>query len=674
MKIFPAILLLIAATPVLSAGTTHYTVQTQGKKAGEQITQVADDGTVSVDFSFRDNGRGPDLKEQFKLAKDGTFLNYSATGKSEFGAPIDDSFVRNGDQAEWKSLADRGNTNLTRPAMYVPTEAWAEVVARIARAIALQPGQRIAALPAGELSVEKLRDESLQLNGSRRDVSLYAVSGFFTEPAYVWLTRAPELRLFASIFPGWLTVIETGWELVGERLEQQQTDAAGATLRTLAERLRHPLPSPILIRNARVFDAEHAGLGAAEDVYINDGRIAAIYAAGSSAQEAASVIDAGGRVLLPGLFDMHDHESRWSAMQQIAGGVTTARDMGNDNVVLAALKQDIERNATIGPRIVRLGFIEGESEFSARLGFVVSDLDGVKRAVDWYAQRGYPQIKLYNSFKPEWVSATTEYAHQRGLRVSGHVPAFMRAEDAVRQGYDEIQHINQVMLNFFVKPTDDTRTLLRFDLLAEQAHGLDLDSTAVRDFIRLLQEKPIVIDPTLATFEAPFTQLQGEPDPTFGKIADHLPTVLQRNLRTNSMNVTTENVARYRASYAKMVDFVGLLYRSGIPLVAGTDNMAGFTLHRELELYVKAGIPPAEALRIATWNGAKYTRTLDRLGSITPGKLADLILVEGDPTQDIAAIRRISLVMKEGAVYYPSEIHAATGIKPFEPPLLPNKK
>jgi imidazolonepropionase-like amidohydrolase len=107
--------------------------------------------------------------------------------------------------------------------------------------------------------------------------------------------------------------------------------------------------------------------------------------------------------------------------------------------------------------------------------------------------------------------------------------------------------------------------------------------------------------------------------------------------------------------------------------VAGTDSMAGFTLHRELELYVKAGIPAADALRIATWNGAKYTRTLDRLGSITPGKLADLILVEGDPTQDISTIRRISLVMKEGAVYYPAEIHAATGIKPFAPALMPSK-
>ncbi len=97
--------------------------------------------------------------------------------------------------------------------------------------------------------------------------------------------------------------------------------------------------------------------------------------------------------------------------------------------------------------------------------------------------------------------------------------------------------------------------------------------------------------------------------------------------------------------------------------------MPGFTLHRELELYVKAGIPASEVLRIATWNGAKYTRTLDRLGSITPGKLADLILVDGDPTEDISAIRKISLVMKGGVAYYPSELFEAIGVKPFVEPV-----
>ena len=156
---------------------------------------------------------------------------------------------------------------------------------------------------------------------------------------------------------------------------------------------------------------------------------------------------------------MHAHVADWTAMQHIAGGVTTIRDLGNDNTYLAKLIEGIDKGTTIGPHIVPAGFIEGTSEFSAKIGIVVSDLDGVKKAIDWYAQRGYPQIKIYNSFRPEWVPDAVKYAHSRGLRVSGHVPAFMRAEDVVRQGFDEIQHMNQVMLNFFVTPKDDTRTL-----------------------------------------------------------------------------------------------------------------------------------------------------------------------------------------------------------------------
>jgi imidazolonepropionase-like amidohydrolase len=150
-----------------------------------------------------------------------------------------------------------------------------------------------------------------------------------------------------------------------------------------------------------VFDAEHARLGPPRDVYIHGGRIAALYETGSPAQAVVTVLDAGGRVLLPALFDMHGHETNWNAVQQIAGGVTTVRDLGNDNTILAALMHRIDRGETVGPRVVAAGFIEGKSEFSAHNGFVVSDVAEAKKAIDWYAQPGYPQIKIYNSFRPK---------------------------------------------------------------------------------------------------------------------------------------------------------------------------------------------------------------------------------------------------------------------------------
>jgi imidazolonepropionase-like amidohydrolase len=127
--------------------------------------------------------------------------------------------------------------------------------------------------------------------------------------------------------------------------------------------------------------------------------------------------------------------------------------------------------------------------------------------------------------------------------------------------------------------------------------------------------------------------------------------------------------ARYEKSYEKMVEFVGRLYRAGVPLVAGTDGTPGFTLQRELELYVQAGLTPVQALQVATWNGAKYARVLEDRGSVTVGKRADLVLFDGDPSANIADVRKVALVIKDGNAYYPSEIDTALGIKPFAEPL-----
>jgi hypothetical protein len=244
----------------------------------------------------------------------------------------------------------------------------------------------------------------------------------------------------------------------------------------------------------------------------------------------------------------------------------------------------------------------------------------------------------------------------------------MRAEQVVEAGYDEIQHINQVLLNFVVGPQDDTRTLARFTLIADKIHALDLESPEVRQFIAKLKEHDVAIDATAAVFEANFTQMQGEPNPSYGIVEAHVPVALRRQWLVNSMDLTASNAETWRASYTKMLDFIGLMHREGIPLVAGTDDIAGFTLHRELELYAKAGISAPDVLRIATHNGAKFTGRLDSRGSVTRERLADLILVAGDPTSNISDIRRVSLVMKGGTVYFPAEIYEAVGVKRFVDP------
>jgi hypothetical protein len=342
--------------------------------------------------------------------------------------------------------------------------------------------------------------------------------------------------------------------------------------------------------------------------------------------------------------------------------------MGNDNDYLAKLRADIAGGSAIGPHIEPTGFIEGESPFSARGGFVVASVAEAENAVDWYAERGFRQVKLYNSIKPEWAGPIAAYAHSRGLRVSGHVPAFSRSERVVREGYDELQHINQLMLNFVSRPDTDSRTLERFNLVGAASRSLDLDSDAVRDFIALLAERKTVIDATMATFEGTWNQQPGDTDPSLAAVADHVPFATQRAWRVNSTDVSGGKLKAYRESWQRMMQFLGRLHAAGVPLVAGTDSLAGFMLHRELELYVQAGIPPGEVIRIATENGARYAGVLADRGTIERGKRADLILVDGDPTKDISDIRRVSYVLRDGIGFAPAEIYESFGIRRFTDP------
>ena len=181
----------------------------------------------------------------------------------------------------------------------------------------------------------------------------------------------------------------------------------------------------------------------------------------------------------------------------------------------------------------------------------------------------------------------------------------------------------------------------------------------------MLKKKPTVIDATLATFDF-LRQRDGDVPQMLAAVFEHLPIDVQRNRRVGQMKIPdAATAARYEKSYAKMIEFVGRLYHAGIPLVAGTDEIAGFALQRELELYVQAGLTPSQALQVATWNGAKYSRTLADRGTIEPGKRADLVLVDGDPTKEISDVRKVALVITQGKMVLPSDIDRDLGIAPF---------
>lgn len=665
-RVLASVCALVVAANARAGERLRYVIYTaDGTRAGEQVSDHGNDGRVRVHFIFKDNGRGPELDEEYRLAPDGTYAEYRVKGTSTYGAKVDEKFTRTGDRAAWTSTSERGEKRVSGPAMYVPLNGTIDANSVSIAATAKVPGGKLPLLPAGTLTQRRLDEAEVTRPGGSQRVHLYAQTGQGLTPSFFWATAGETPRIFAFIYPGYIAAIEEGWDDNRAALEARQKKAEAALLQEMAGRLMKPLDGLTVIRNARVFDSEKAALGPASNVYVLRGRISAVTLADAPVGGADREIDAAGRVLLPGLFDMHSHSDRWQGGLNIAAGVTTTRDMGGDNTTVQQIIDETESGRLLGPHIVPAGFLEGDGPNAARGGFVIKNLQEAKDAVDWYAAHGYPQLKIYNSFPKELVRETAAYAHSRGMRVGGHVPAFLRAQEAVEQGFDEIQHINQVLLNFFVTPTTDTRTLERFYLVAEKTAGLNFDSRPVQDFIALLQKQPTVIDTTLGTFDF-LRQRDGDVPQVLAAVFEHLPIDVQRSRRVGQMKIPdAATAARYEKSYAKMIEFVGRLYRAGIPLVAGTDEMAGFVLQRELELYVQAGLTPSQALQVATWNAAKYSRTLSDRGTIEPGKRADLVLIDGDPTQNIADIRRVALVITQGKIAVPSEIDRELGIAPF---------
>jgi imidazolonepropionase-like amidohydrolase len=257
-----------------------------------------------------------------------------------------------------------------------------------------------------------------------------------------------------------------------------------------------------------------------------------------------------------------------------------------------------------------------------------------------------------------------DHAHARGLRVSGHVPAFMSAKQFVEDGADEIQHLNFIELNFLFPEVKETRNRDRFIKVAERAREFTPDKPQVREFIDFLKRHHTVLDPTMNVFEGLFCGDPTAVTPGLEQIVPRFPPQIRRGMRSGALEVPPDKKDAYHEAFPAMLRLLKALHDAGVTIIPGTDALAGYTLHHELELYVRAGIPAPEVLRMVTLTSATVMGANKDRGIIAPGKLADMILVDGDPSKDIRDLDKIATVIKAGNVYDPAAIEKALGITP----------
>jgi len=655
-------LLFIVLTPLAApAQNTTFSLILSGKNVGHLIAQTKGDVT-NVDFDYKSNGRGPTIKEVIRIGLEGLPVEWSIQGTTTFGSKVEEHFSQSGSRAEWADSTGKNSATISEPALYVAQRGspWSGQI--FAHALLHAPGMSKAILPKGVLRLEK--GETLTLAGGDGPalVTRYDLTGIDLSPTTVLLDERGDM--FAQVSSTFI-VIRQGYEGEDARLRKLAADWTTGRLAKMEKEVAHHYAAPVRIKNIRIFDPKTSALTEPMSVVVQGKNITAVESLTNPSTPGEVTIDGAGGTLIAGMYEMHAHLEQDEALLNLMAGTTTVRDMGNDNAVLDKLIARMEDGEIGGPHVIRSGFIEGESPFSASGGILVDSQEKAIDAVRWYGARGYWQIKIYNSMNPAWVPAMTKEAHLLGMRVAGHVPAFSTADQMIQAGYDEITHINQLMLGWVIGPTEDTRTLFRLTAL-KRLPDLDLSSPKVQHTIQLMADGHKAIDPTLGITERLLLGRDGQVPAGAVDYLDHMPVGYRRDAMKSLADTSAPGDDQaYRGAFEKMIETVRMLHDRGVFIVFGTDTGGSFTYHRELELYQRAGMTPPEILKRATYDSARYVGQDQRLGSIEKGKLADFFLVPGDPTKDLKAIKTISMVVKDGTFYYPSEVYPNFGIEPF---------
>jgi imidazolonepropionase-like amidohydrolase len=494
----------------------------------------------------------------------------------------------------------------------------------------------------------------------KQQVTAYAVTGLNNAPIPIWADASGHFFAMVSDL-AWLP---EGYESARPVLEKAQTEALAQHAKAIVPKLLKTPAGPVAFTHVRAF-VDGSRFVEDQTVLVDNGVITAVGAATSVAVPTnAQVIDGRGKTLVPGLWDSHQHvPDDASGPLLLSLGITSVRDPGNITEQTLSRAQRRAKGELLAPHVYPSLLIDGKGPNTAQVGSVATSQAEAIKLVDQAKAEGFDAIKIYGTFNPDWVKATAAEAHKDGLHVHGHLPAGMRPKEAIDDGYDEITHIYFVMMQ--AMPDDVVKSsngMGRFDGPGRYARNVDLDKEPMKSLIATMAQRHITSDPTLVIAESLYVPENGDLSPSYAPFVGTLPPAVERGFRQGGFTVPKDLTrADYRASFAKLQALVGAMHKAGVPIVAGTDG-SGLELVRELELYTQAGFTHEDALASATIATAHLVGADAHTGSITIGKAADLVLVDGNPAVNIGDLRHTDIVMMDGKLMDANALRAEGGI------------
>jgi len=648
-----------ADSPVVNQG--KFTLHKFEEPIGAENYEISRDGdsvVVKMDFKFTDRTTLVSLAATFRCAPDLTPQSFEIKGKTARSASIDEVLSIDGGTVDFRTRGKQGKLNVPKGAFF-SIAGYAPITMQMLLvqywATHGSPAQ-LATLPRGNVKVEPRGQDTVRIFGKDEKLDRYTIEGLIWGRETLWfdlrrnlvaaITNDAEYDQFEAIRQGY----ESG---LAEFVRRAANDRMSA-LAKISKGISGSHAATLAIVGGTLIDGTGAAPVRGAAVLIHNGRIVALGPrANVKIPRDTRVVDARGRTILPGLWDMHAHfeQVEWGPIY-LAAGVTTVRDCGNEFEFITAVRDAIAQGRGLGPRLLLAGVVDGSG------GHAADTPEHAREQTDRYHAAGFQQMKIYSWVKLEEVKVVADEAHRLGMTVTGHVPEGLTAYQVIEAGQDQINHIIYVADMMHEQfPPDMSRNDRR-----KMTAAIDLDSQPAHKAVIFLKEHRTVVDPTMALQEL-FTASTAKPpasfEPGVTKVAPELARQLTDVEPPNEVSELRERV------FQKELAIVGALHRAGIPIVAGTDQaVPGHSLHREIELYVQAGLTPMEALQAATIVPARAMGLEKESGTLEKGKRGDLILINGNPLEDIRNTRNVEYVVTGGTIYNPVELWQSVGFTP----------